>query len=426
MQTIFALATARGKSGVAVIRISGPDAFDIGRSLFKTLPKPGSFGLRSLINMQGQLIDEPLVLVFEGPRSFTGEDVVELQLHGSIAVISAAERAISETGLGRPAEAGEFTRRALMNGRMDLAQVEGLGDLIEAETELQRQQAQDLVSGALREFADRVRSKLLRAVALIEATIDFADEEVPVDISPEVKALLVEVQDDIHRELAGMDISERLRGGFEVAIMGAPNVGKSTLLNRIAGREIAITSEIAGTTRDVIEVKVDLLGLPVTFLDTAGLRETEDTIEKIGVGRALGRAKDADVRILLTTPDEQVTDAGTVQPDLTYANMSDKFGVGISALTGAGVDVVLTEVHRLLSERVARKSTASHGRHRIVLEMAVALLANASEMIADGVTGDELIAAELRRASSTLDSLIGRTDVEAVLGEIFSSFCIGK
>lgn len=426
MHTIFALATARGKSGVAVIRISGPDAFAIGRVLLKTLPEPGSFGLRSLYNMQAQLIDEPLVLVFEAPKSFTGEDVLELQLHGSTAIISAAEQAIAETGLGQPAEPGEFTRRALMNGRMDLAQVEGLGDLIEAETELQRQQAQALVSGALRDFADRVRSKLLRAVALIEATIDFADEEVPTDVSAEVEALLGEVQDDIHRELAGMDVSERLRGGFEVAIMGAPNVGKSTLLNRIAGRDIAITSEIAGTTRDVIEVKADLFGLPVTFLDTAGLRETGDAVEKIGVGRALERAKGADIRILLTTPEVRGVEVGDVQPDLIYSNMSDRYGGGISGLTGDGVDALLGEVHRLLSERVARKSTASHGRHRIVLEMAVSCLGTASKMLADGAAGDELIAAELRRATSTLDSLIGRTDVEAVLGEIFSAFCIGK
>ena len=426
MYTIFALATARGKSGVAVIRISGPDAHAVGVKLAGGLPEAGRFALRILRDATGAVLDQALVLRFDGPRSFTGEDSVELQLHGSIAVIRAVEAAIGATGLARMAEPGEFTRRALMNGNLDLAQVEGLSDLIAAETELQRQQAQGLFGGRMRGFADACRSDLLRAAALIEATIDFADEEVPVDVSPEVGALITKVIAAIDDQLGGFSGAERLRAGFEVAIIGRPNVGKSTLLNRIAGREIAITSEIAGTTRDVLEVRVDLDGLPVTFLDTAGLRESADSIEQIGVARARERAAGADLRVLLDDGMDSGADIATgLQIDLSYATKSDLTGFGISALTGDGIDQLLADVSSALSQRIAGMGVASHERHRQALVRARDALGLAQRAFFGG-EGAEIIALHLRDGATALDSLIGRMDVEAVLGEIFAQFCIGK
>ena len=427
MHTIFALATARGKSGVAVIRISGPDAHAVAAAVAGSLPEPGRFALRSLRDGTGAVLDEALVLRFDAPRSFTGEDTVELQLHGSLAVIRAVERAIAETGLARMAEAGEFTRRALVNGNLDLAQVEGLSDLIAAETEVQRQQAQELFSGRMRDFADLCRADLLRAAALIEATIDFADEEVPVDVSPEVGVLIGRVITEIDRQLQGFEVSERLRHGFEVAIVGEPNVGKSTLLNRIAGRDIAITSEVAGTTRDVLEVRVDLDGLPVTFLDTAGLRESEDTVERIGIARARDRAQAADLRILL---EDGTTGRAAFEPgvpiDLRYESKADLTGRGVSGLTGDGVDRVLADVAAALGEKVAKLSLASRERHRQALTRARLSLAEAGRGLEAGDVGAEIVALHLRDGARALDSLIGRMDVEAVLGEIFAQFCIGK
>ena len=426
MQTIFALATARGKSGVAVLRISGPQAHDVAVRLAGELPGPGRFALRHLRDHAGGVLDEALVLRFDAPRSFTGEDTVELQVHGSIAVIRAVEAAISATGLARLAEPGEFTRRALLNGNLDLAQVEGLSDLIAAETEGQRKQAQSLFSGGMRDFVEETRRALLRAAALIEATIDFADEEVPVDVSPEVGTLLGRVIGAIDAQLAGFAGAHRMRNGFEVAIIGPPNAGKSTLLNRIAGRDIAITSEIAGTTRDILEVRVDLDGLPVTFLDMAGLRESEDRLEQIGVARARERALEADLRILLQdgTLGDDGFDPG-MPVDLVYRTKADLTGKGVSGLTGEGVDVILEDVAQHLAEKTAVLSIASHDRHHQAMLASRAALGHAKRAFNSG-EGAEIIAYHLRDGLAALDSLIGRVDVESVLGEIFAQFCIGK
>lgn len=427
MHTIFALATARGKSGVAILRISGPSAHDIGTMLAGALPVAGETGLRRLRDGKGELLDEALVLRFDAPRSFTGEDVVELQVHGSIAVIRAVEAAIGATGLARMAEAGEFTRRALLNGQLDLAQVEGLSDLIAAETEVQLRQAQQLFTGGMRDFAEICRADLIRATALIEATIDFADEDVPVDVSPEVGSLIENVLSRIDAQLDGYHVAERVRNGFEVAIIGPPNAGKSTLINKIAGREIAITSEFAGTTRDVLEVRVDLDGLPVTFLDTAGLRDADDVIEQIGVARARSRAAEADLRILLLDGAQAQGDFSPgVSVDLQYMTKADVTGVGISALRGDGIDQLLRDVSSLLSDRVSGMSLASHERHRQALEQAKGLLITTKTVFQRGDDGAEILAIHLRDAVAALDSLIGRVDVEAVLGEIFAQFCIGK
>lgn len=426
MDTIFALATAQGRAGVAVIRISGDSAFEAVGGLMKSLPDRR--GVRTLFDQDGVHLDEALVLVFRDGQSFTGEPVVELHLHGSIAVVGAVLRVLGEIPKLRPAEAGEFTRRALENGRLDLTQVEGLADLIDAETEGQRKQALRVLSGALGDLAEQWRSKLLRAAALIEATIDFADEEVPVDVSPEVLALLSEVKIDLARESRGVQFAERLRQGFEVAIVGAPNAGKSTLLNRLAGRDAAITSEIAGTTRDVIEVKMDLQGLPVTILDTAGLRETDDVVEEIGVKRAMERAAGADIRVYLLMPGDSV-EIPLNEDDLVLRAKSDVYdgaGQGISGKTGDGIDVLVAHLTMVLSNRVAAVGVAMRERHKLAMLKSLGFLNLAQDAMESGEFMVDLVAEDVRSATRAVDSLVGRIDVEEVLGEIFSSFCIGK
>jgi tRNA modification GTPase len=427
MDTIFALATAPGKAGVAVIRISGPEAFAVGQALAGSVPQAGMARVRRLLDGQGAHLDDALVLTFQAPHSFTGEDVVELQTHGSPATIKAVLAAISATRLARMAEPGEFTRRALENDRMDLAQVEGLADLIDAETEAQRVQALRVLSGSLGQLVEGWRENLLRAAALLEVTIDFADEEVPVDVTPEVVALLIPVMDDLRREIAGVDVAERIRDGFEVAILGAPNAGKSTLLNVLAGREAAITSDIAGTTRDVIEVRMDLRGLPVTVLDTAGLRDAGDEIERIGIDRARARAEAADLRVFLrSSPDEHPNI--TLKPDdIVLLGKADLHGAeGISGTTGQGVSALIDRIAETLSSRAARQAIATHARHAEAMKSALGALEAGLNEVKAGPDRTELAAENLRTAIRRLDSLIGRIDVEMVLGEIFSRFCLGK
>lgn len=429
--TIFALATAKGRAGVAVVRLSGPQSPAIAEALVGGgLPASGR-SLRLVRDREGRVLDEALVLTFEKGASFTGEAVVEFQCHGSPAVASAMLGALSDDGRGRLAEPGEFTRRALENGRLDVAQVEGLADLIEAETESQRRQAMRVMQGALGARVEVWRKDLIRAVSLIEATIDFADEDIPTDVSPEVLGLIDGILADLQKEIAGSFAAERIRDGFEVAIVGAPNAGKSTLLNVLAGRDAAITSEIAGTTRDVIEVRMDLGGLAVTLLDTAGLRETEDTIERIGVQRALDRARLADLRLFLTE-DGSVSGLGLTPEagDIIVRSKADKGGVGgglaISAKTGQGIDIIIQKITDELLNRSAGAQNAIRERHRVAMQRAVTYLTAARGLVEAGPDVSELAAAELHEGIAALNSLIGRVDVEHLLDEIFASFCLGK
>ena len=426
MDTIFALATAQGRAGVAVVRISGPMAVSSAAFLCRDVPKMR--GLRRLYDAGGEMLDEALVLRFDAGKSFTGEAVVELQLHGSPAVVSAILRVLGDHPELRQAEAGEFTRRALENGCLDLAEVEGLADLIDAETEGQRKQAVRVFSGALGVLADGWRTRLIRAAALLEATIDFADEDVPVDVTPEVRDLLCGVALEMQREADGVRAAERVRDGFEVAIIGAPNVGKSTLLNKLAGRDVAITSEIAGTTRDVIEVRMDLGGLPVTLLDTAGLRETDDTVEWLGVARAKERAARADLCIhLVLNADEGSLNTGP--NDLIVqgkADIAQGGGLAVSGKTGAGIDALISEVSERLSHKVGNIGIAMRERHRTAMMRAIGYMDDAQRAMDDEMAMTDLIAEDLRSAIRAVDSIVGRVDVEQVLDEIFSSFCIGK
>tara|TARA_B110000971_G_scaffold192032_1_gene204042 strand:+ start:179 stop:1456 length:1278 start_codon:yes stop_codon:yes gene_type:complete len=425
MNTIFALASAQGRAGVSVIRLSGPDAKGVVAKFASNLPNDRVAGLRILIDDAGEPLDHALVLCFDGPRSFTGEDVVELHLHGSIAVVQSVLRVLGDSGLARLADPGEFTRRALENGRMDLAQVEGLADLIESETEAQRKQALRVVTGHLGALVEQWRSSLIRAAALIEATIDFVDEDVPVDVTPEVRELLTGVKTDLIKEIAGSKVAERIRVGFEVAIVGAPNAGKSTLLNAMAGRDAAITSEIAGTTRDVIEVRMDLKGLPVTILDTAGLRDGQDAVEVIGINRALGRAGDADLRIFLAD-DNEVLPLAQQPDDIRVTPKADISGSGVSGVTGEGVSELLDKIYQTLEQRSSHAGLATHERHRIAMQSTLTALDLVLPLVDLGPEHYDIAAEELRTAVRSLEALVGRIDVENLLDEIFSSFCLGK
>ena len=425
MRTIFALTSARGKAGVAVVRVSGPLAFSAFEHLGCMRPVSRVASLRKLVH-DDVVLDDALVLAFDGPNSFTGEDVVELHLHGSTATVKAVLAALGSFPGFRQAEAGEFTRRALENERLDLAQVEGLSDLIEAETEAQRKQALKVLSGAIGERAEVWRTDLIRAAALLEATIDFVDEEVPVDVSPEVEALIQGTRVGLEKEIAGSSAAERIREGFEVAIVGRPNVGKSTLLNALAGRDAAITSDIAGTTRDVLEVHMDLAGLPVTILDTAGLRISDDKIEALGIERAKERADHSDLRVILL---ESRDDPPPMKPradDIVMVAKADISDGDFSALTGQGIDKLIESVTTTLESYASGAGIATRERHRVAMVRANTSLGIALDQLHASPNLAELTAEELRNAIRALDSLVGRVDVEQILDEIFSSFCIGK
>ena len=428
MDTIFSLASAPGKAGVSVIRISGDKAFDVTSNITGGLPDIRYSSLRSINDQLGATIDHGLVVCFAAPRSFTGEDVVEFHLHGSTAVVSSVLRVLGGFDNLRPAEPGEFTRRALENNKLDLTQVEGLSDLIDAETEAQRLQARRVLSGDIGEKARAWRADLIRSSALLEATIDFVDEDVPEDVSLEVNNLIRKTIDSLELEASGVKIAERLRVGFEVAIVGAPNVGKSSLLNKLAGREAAITSEIEGTTRDIIEVKMDLNGLPVTFLDTAGLRCSSDVVESVGISKALERAALADLTVVVSEDGQVPKQFSLKEDDILVLSKADLTGRddAISTVTGQRIDWLVGEITHTLNRRSAAIGVVTRERHRIALLKAIKSLESAQKKIKSGISNPELIAEDIRSSISSLDTLIGRVDVENVLEEIFSSFCLGK
>lgn len=426
METIFALASARGKAGVAVIRVSGEQAFAAATALCGRLPAPRRASVRRLMH-RDIFLDEALVLVFEAGASFTGEPSVEFQVHGGSATVRAILEALGDQPGLRLAEPGEFSRRALENGRMDLTQIEGLADVIEAETEAQRRQAVSVMSGELGRRAEAWRGDLVRALALLEVTIDFSDEDVPEEVFEEVLAFVVKVRAAVSRELAGAGAAERIRDGFEVAIVGAPNVGKSTLLNALAGREAAITSEVAGTTRDVIEVRMEISGLAVTLLDTAGLRDTVDQIEQKGIARAIDRASAADLRLFLMADDE-VLPLDPKPGDLVVlgkADLRQSVGGAVSGITGQGLEDLIARIGAVLGDRVAGSSLVIRERHRQALSGAVESLESAGTVLL-GHGPVELAAVDLRGAARFLEVMIGRVGVEDLLEEIFSRFCIGK
>lgn len=421
MDLIFAEATPPGRGGVSVIRLSGTNARLTAERLVGQMPDARHAYFRTLRH-DDEPIDQVLAMWFPEGQSFTGDEVAELHLHGAPVISRRVGSALLSMG-ARPAEAGEFTRRAFLNGRMDLAEIEGLGDLLAAETEAQRKLALRTASGELAQKALEWRQLLIEAGALVEVSVDFADEDVPDEVPNRVFEAIAELREALQRELAGFSSAERIRMGFEVAIIGPPNAGKSSLLNRLAQRDVAIVSDREGTTRDVIELKFDLNGLPVTFLDTAGLRESDDAVERIGIDRALNRAKSADLRIHLSRDGDIVQELW--HPDdviaVSHADIYESDAdLTLSAVTGHGIDKMLGIIGEILRNRVFSAGLISHERQR--LEIITALDA------VEGLGGlpAELIAEKIRVSAASLDRLLGRIGADDYLDVIFSSFCIGK
>ena len=435
-----------------MVRISGPAAGTALEKLIGRLPEPRKATLARVRDpASGEIIDEALALWFPAPRSETGEDVAELQLHGGQAVIAGVLDALSTIEGCRPAEAGEFTRRAFENGRLDLTAVEGLADLIAAETQAQRRLAFRQLKGLIGDRAEAWRRRLIEALALVEARIDFSDEaDVPEDLLGPALHAAQQLRDEIAGVLADGRRGERLRDGLVVAIAGPPNAGKSTLLNRLARREAAIVSPYAGTTRDVIEVHLDLDGYPVTLLDTAGIRDSAEPVEQEGVRRARERAAAADLVLWVIDPSADglaanghsenlaraeiwlvrnkidLADARSCATAASSDSSESEFILSISALTGVGMEALTAALSAYAKTYFAATESAviTRARHRRALEETVAALDRA--VARDRANDEELIAEELRAAATTLGRLTGRVDVEDILDVIFRDFCIGK
>ncbi|PWR20653.1 tRNA uridine-5-carboxymethylaminomethyl(34) synthesis GTPase MnmE [Zavarzinia compransoris] len=429
-ETIFALASGRGRAGVAVLRLSGPRAGGAVAALAGGLPAPRLARLAALRDPgDGTVIDRALVLWFPAPASFTGEDVAEFHVHGGRAILNRLTVILGALGL-RPAGPGEFTRRAFENGKLDLSQAEAIADLVDAETEAQRRQALRQLDGAMGRLYEAWRDRLKVLLARLEALIDFPDEGLDEAIEGEVLAGTARLRDELARHLADGHRGERLRDGFEIAITGAPNVGKSSLLNRLAAAEVAIVSEIPGTTRDVIEVALDLGGYRVVLIDTAGLRETDDPIEREGVRRARQRAATADLRLHVVGPGDPAPGLKAGPETITVANKADlgpgpADAVPVSARTGAGIDRLLALITARVAERLepGEAPAITRARHRLAVEEAVAALERALSPLP---LPAELRAEDLRLALRALGRVVGAVDVEDLLDVIFFEFCIGK
>lgn len=447
--TIFALSSGTIPAGVAVIRVSGPQVDALVRAMTGDLPAPRNAALRCLKDpVTSEILDQALVLLFRAPASFTGEDVVELQCHGGRAVVARVLRVLSDFDGCRPAEPGEFTRRAFYHGRMDLTEVEGLADLIASETEVQRKQAMRQMGGALSTIYNDWSQRIIHMRAMIEADFDFADEEdVPGSVADTVwgqaEDLAVEIAAHLDRSRHG----ERVRTGLQVVLMGAPNAGKSSLLNALAGREVAIVTEEAGTTRDVIEVHLDLDGYPVTLVDTAGLRATEGVVEREGIRRAVSRSVGADLVLWLEEPgglvfgdaapetvkalDDAAVPVWTVRTkqDLETLPKRDSSEtshvIPCSTAKPEGLGPVLTALTQFAEETIllGEVPLATRARHRHLLETCRSHLTDA---VSNSQLPGELRAEDLRRAADALGRLTGRIDVEDLLDVIFRDFCIGK
>lgn len=430
-ETIYALSSGAGRAGIAVVRLSGPDVPRVLQELTGSLPEPRMAALRTIRDpSNGEIIDSGLALYFPKPSSFTGEDVAEFQIHGSIAVIRRLMTCLAQQDGCGLADPGEFTQRAFLNGQLDLVDVEALGDTLAAETEMQRKLAVNS-SRRLHAMADAWRAKLLELRAITEAYIDFADEgDVEQHIDSQTEQEILVLKNQIESVLAGLKVGERIRSGYRIAILGPPNAGKSSLFNALADRDVAITSPIAGTTRDVLETVIDLDGVPVVILDTAGLRDEPEAIEREGIQRALRAARDADLVIWANPIDSPVK-----SPEASYLEIVTKADllerppaqiITISSKTGHGLDNLIQEIRRRALqgyEDMSAFAIIAHQRQADELKHASFALSNAAK---ECDTTLDIRAEHLRWACDALDQLVGRIGTEEVLGAIFSRFCIGK
>jgi tRNA modification GTPase len=441
-QTIFALSSGRPPSAISIVRVSGPQAGLALASLAGKVPQPRMASRVLLRDSSRQLVDDAVVLWFPGPASATGEDVAEFHVHGGRAVLAAVLAALSGLENVRAAEPGEFTRRAFENGKLELTEAEALDDLIRADTDRQRRQALRQLKGLLGERARDWRARIIDAAALIEAGIDFSDEgDVPAELAAPALAKIKSLLDEIQTVLGAQGRSERLRDGLVVTISGPPNVGKSTLMNQLARREVAIVSPHAGTTRDVIEIQLDLDGYPVTVIDTAGIRETDDPVEQEGVRRARHRAAEADLVLWMIDSPQGVSGQVGAAPVWVVRNKVDLELLGgpawtwrgagqggdfrISASRGDGIPELVQAIAAFARDYFGSQEDSLIGRLRqreLLLETARSL----QRSIAVAGRGEELVAEELRSASHSLGRLMGRVDVEDVLDVIFREFCVGK
>jgi tRNA modification GTPase len=444
--TIVAIATPPGRGAVGILRLSGPQAAAIGERLAGRLPPPRQFALRHFRAADGEAIDSGLVLRFDAPHSFTGEDVVELQGHGGPVVLQALLEAASVAG-ARLARPGEFSERAFLNGRLDLAQAEAIADLIDAGSREAARAAQRSLDGALSQRVAAIADELTALRVYVEGALDFSDEDIDWLGDDRLRLRLKALREQLDRLLAEAGRGRRLRDGLTIALTGQPNVGKSTLLNRLAGAEVAIVTEIPGTTRDVLREHLDLRGLPVTLVDTAGLRATDDPIEREGVRRARAALERAELALFLVDARTGVTDADARLlaelpaglRTLVIHNKSDlaasaadrlerdgRIHLYLSATTGAGIDRLIDELHRFAGVSGASQSVFSaRARHVDALRRTLAFVVDAQSRLSEGAN-PELAAEELRLAQEALGEITGHISSDALLGEIFSRFCIGK
>lgn len=436
--TIFAVSTGAGRAGIAIVRLSGAGVALVIETLCGSVPKPRSASLRKLRSRDGEVLDEAMVLFFPGPNSVTGEDVGEFHVHGSPAIV---ERLLMELGSFeqcRPAVPGEFTRRAYQNERMDLVEVEGLADLLAAQSEAQRRVAMRQFSGEASSVYLKWYHDVIGALAIIEASIDFADEDGVAEkaiaqVRPRLSAFKVMLQDAVLQSAKAAVV----RRGLRIVIAGAPNVGKSSLLNALAERQAAIVSDIAGTTRDVVEAAVVIHGLPVSLSDTAGLRaETADPIEREGMVRSRSEIRDADILVWVSVAGESFEVGPDRTPDLVVYNKSDlaeqdsihlrnESDLAVSVVTGHGLDVLRQRLGDLVLERtqVGESAIMVRARHRLAIKESIRFLNDADLKPDDAL---ELLAEDVRKAATALASITGRVDVEDFLGRIFQEFCVGK
>ena len=442
--TIYALSTGPGISGIAVIRISGEETSKVLTLLTsKPLPKPRVAALRKINKINtSELIDEGIILWFPGPESYTGEDMAEIQVHGSKAVVDALHKSISKIENCRLAEPGEFTKLAFQNGKINLLKAESVADLISSETEIQRQQAIKIMNGKSANRFNFLREKLLKILAHVEAKIDFPDEDLPKDILNEIKKSSDEVLKNLEKILDDQKVGERIREGFKIAILGPTNAGKSSLLNHLSNRDVAIVSEIAGTTRDVIETHLNIDGYPVIVSDTAGIRESKDEIEKKGIKLSLNRAEEADLKLIVveaknldfTDVLKSLLDENAIlvinKLDLLKKDIDPEIKkinhVLISIKDNLNIDALILKIKNSLKNKfmTSEDILITRERHRQHLEQCLNYLKNFNQK--KEIEDFDKAAEDLRLATRHLGMIVGKVDVEEILGSIFNDFCIGK